>query len=123
MKVKKVKISRFFSDKFEEKYKEHNIKLERKLNLYNKLGKYEEKVYKSRIYPPKLRQLVFERDNYTCQKCGKGIKVLKREKSYLEVNHIIPWVDGGKTTLNNGETVCKECNIGLHYAKTIKDYV
>ena len=56
----------------------------------------------------KLRFLVFERDNYTCQACGRtpedGVK--------LSPDHIVPVDWGGKTTLSNLQTLCKECNEG-----------
>lgn len=49
-----------------------------------------------RLYPENLRQKVFERDNYTCQACGKD-----REKAlsagetrfYLEVHHKVAMAD------------------------------
>lgn len=45
---------------------------------------------------------VFERDNFTCQKCGS--------RKFLEVDHIIPRSKKGEDNLSNYQTLCKECN-------------
>lgn len=73
------------------------------------------------------RTSVFERDNYTCQICGKiGCK--------LEAHHIIPvsnFLNEGISykdamnieeifDINNGQTLCKECHRGIGH-KNIKD--
>ena len=49
-----------------------------------------------------LRWQVWQRDNFTCQYCGK--------RELLTVDHIIPESKGGKTELNNLQTLCKSCN-------------
>lgn len=61
------------------------------------------------------RLLVFARDKYRCQYCGRGIK---NETSYgeqvvLHADHIVPKSEGGSNELNNLVTACQECN----YAK------
>ncbi len=51
----------------------------------------------------RISKEVFERDNYTCQYCGKiGGK--------LEPDHIIPISKGGTSELNNLATTCQKCN-------------
>ncbi|WP_413828870.1 HNH endonuclease [Methanobrevibacter sp. UBA412] len=54
------------------------------------------------------RTLVLERDNYTCQMCGRdrydGVK--------LEVDHIIPVLKGGSDDISNLQTLCFDCNRG-----------
>lgn len=56
----------------------------------------------------KTRSLVFERNNYTCQYCGRtpsdGVK--------LHVDHIHPVSQGGSNDLENLATSCQECNLG-----------
>ncbi len=52
---------------------------------------------------PELRQAVLDRDNNTCQYCGKT-----GEKMYLD--HIYPFSKGGETTLNNLCCACRRCN-------------
>ncbi len=57
---------------------------------------------------PKIRFLVFRRDGYRCQICGRnasdGVK--------LEVDHREPRAHGGVNTMSNLWTLCRECNIG-----------
>lgn len=52
------------------------------------------------------KQNVYERDNYTCQYCGK-----KYNKSYLTKDHVIPKSAGGLETWSNIVTCCKYCNV------------
>lgn len=55
--------------------------------------------------PNELRQAVFERDNYTCQYCGRSC-----EKAELEIEHVIPISKGGNNDIRNLATACSECN-------------
>lgn len=57
---------------------------------------------KGRI-PEKLRQAVFERDGFRCQKCGSTWK--------LQADHVHPESKGGATTMENLQTLCKDCNL------------
>lgn len=77
----------------------------------------QKKVYSSRIFPARLRAIIFERDNHTCQNCLRDRETLAKAGRHLEVDHIVPWIDGGLTTYSNGRTLCSECNIGRHHAK------
>ena len=49
-----------------------------------------------------LRFRVFERDNYTCQRCGKQYD--------LSLDHIKPRLLGGANTLDNLQVLCTACN-------------
>jgi len=72
------------------------------------------RIYKSSIQPKrintylKLRFKILNRDNFTCQYCGRtpsdGIK--------LEVDHILPVSKGGKANPDNLITTCFDCNRG-----------
>jgi hypothetical protein len=55
-----------------------------------------------RYIPESLKWEVFERDNFTCKNCGA--------RRFLTIDHITPKSKGGKTTLNNCQTLCKSCN-------------
>jgi hypothetical protein len=55
----------------------------------------------------KLRFEVFQRDNFTCQYCGK-----KTPEVILEIEHIIPVSKGGTDEPDNLTTSCFECNRG-----------
>jgi hypothetical protein len=58
-------------------------------------------------FPESLKKKIFERDSYKCVLCGRG----RREGFELHVDHIKPKDKGGKATLDNGQTLCSECNI------------
>jgi len=62
----------------------------------------------------RLRNEVFERDNYQCQMCGysRGEKFLDGEPVRLEADHIIPLAQEGKTVTDNLQTLCSRCNAG-----------
>ncbi len=49
---------------------------------------------------------VLNRDNFTCQYCGRTPK----DGVKLTIDHIKPWMDGGKTIADNLVTACNECN-------------
>jgi len=55
----------------------------------------------------KLRYEIFKRDNFKCVLCGT---TGKEEK--LEIDHIIPISEGGKTIKFNLRTLCFKCNRG-----------
>ncbi len=55
----------------------------------------------------KLRVLIIERDGFKCRYCGKTARETK-----LEVDHIVPVAKGGKTRLDNLQTLCIDCNRG-----------
>lgn len=52
--------------------------------------------------PSTLRWEVWERDNFTCLRCGARRK--------LSIDHIVPRSLGGGTTRDNLQTLCKPCN-------------
>jgi len=56
-----------------------------------------------------LRFKVFNRDNFTCQYCGRSPL---KDKVVLEVDHIHPKSKGGEESIDNYITACSECNIG-----------
>lgn len=60
------------------------------------------KPYKTSI-PTALRWQVYQRDAYTCVKCGAM-------EGVLHCDHIIPESKGGATALGNLQTLCQSCN-------------
>jgi 5-methylcytosine-specific restriction endonuclease McrA len=65
----------------------------------------------SREVVPLLRQLVLERDNYMCQKCGATT-----ETTQLHVHHILSYMLN-KTMANDPDnciTLCKACHKEVH---------
>lgn len=58
--------------------------------------------YSYEFVPENLRWEVWERDNFTCKQCG-----IRRS---LAVDHIKPLLLGGKTEMENLQTLCRSCN-------------
>ncbi|KKK90226.1 hypothetical protein LCGC14_2725240 [marine sediment metagenome] len=57
-----------------------------------------------------LREYIFERDNFTCQKCGnQGDK-----NNDLNAHHIIPLYKGGPHKVENIITLCVDCHRKEH---------
>ena len=54
-----------------------------------------------------LRRRIIERDNYTCQICGKYMP----DEVGLHVDHIIPIKCGGKSVESNLQVLCDKCNL------------
>lgn len=52
----------------------------------------------------KIRSLVYMRDNWTCQQCGKS-------KIKLDVHHIKPFLESFDNSLNNLVSLCRSCHI------------
>ena len=57
-----------------------------------------------------LRYKVLSRDNFKCVRCGRSPAT--NPEVELHIDHKHPFSMGGKTTLENLETKCKECNLG-----------
>ena len=53
--------------------------------------------------PESLRNEIFERDGNKCTVCGSD--------NHLQVDHVVPFSRGGKTTKDNMQTLCKSCNL------------
>lgn len=58
----------------------------------------------------RLRYQVLRRDNFSCCQCGAS--PAKDSSVVLHIDHIIPWSKGGKTELDNLQTLCSKCNLG-----------
>lgn len=58
----------------------------------------------------RLRFKVLQRDRFCCRQCGAS--PAKQPGVELHVDHIRPWSKGGKTVLENLQTLCSACNLG-----------
>ena len=54
----------------------------------------------------RMRFAIYAKDGYRCRYCGKT----DRTGHTLEIDHIIPIAKGGKSTMNNLQTLCHDCN-------------
>ncbi len=60
-----------------------------------------------RLMTKELRRSIMERDNYTCQICGKYMP----DEVGLHIDHIIPIKKGGKSVESNLQVLCDKCNL------------
>ena len=68
---------------------------------------------KRTLFQEVLKKEIFMREDYTCRECGarKRDEKANGEKVCFEVDHIIPVAKGGSDTLDNLQTLCKDCNL------------
>lgn len=53
----------------------------------------------------RIRNIIYKRDNWTCQHCGKHIH------KGIQCHHIIPWKVSRSNNLNNLTTLCTSCHM------------
>ena len=58
-----------------------------------------------RALPDKIKLAVWESQHHKCAICGKEFDI-----AFMEGDHITPWRDGGRTTIENCQMLCRECN-------------
>lgn len=76
--------------------------------LYSRVAFTKSTKYQRTLMTKQLRDSIKSRDNYTCQQCG--ISIQEEPHLLLEIDHIIPISRGGKTTIDNLQTLCWKCN-------------
>lgn len=54
-----------------------------------------------------LREQIMERDNYTCQICGRYMP----DGFGLHIDHIVPISKGGRSVPENLQVLCAKCNL------------
>ena len=52
-----------------------------------------------------IKRKVYEKQKHKCKKCGKECLIEE-----MEADHITPWSQGGHTTIDNCQMLCKKCN-------------
>jgi len=86
------------------KYKEY----EKRYNMSEKGKKRKERErQKNKIRRLKLRFQIFQRDDFTCQYCGRKVPEVE-----LQVDHKYPKSKGGLDKIENYITACEDCNQG-----------
>lgn len=58
-----------------------------------------------RTFDEAQRQVIFRRDRGICQVCKKDCVW-----NDWEADHIVPWSNGGNTSIENGQVLCPTCN-------------
>lgn len=64
-----------------------------------------ENVLNLRAFPEDMKLALYEKQNGICPICKKHFDI-----EFMEADHITPWSQGGKTVIENGQMLCKECN-------------
>lgn len=63
-----------------------------------------------RDVPLALRYFILKRDRFRCVTCGRSPAT--HPSLHLHVDHILPWVLGGRTIADNLRALCSDCNLG-----------
>ena len=58
-----------------------------------------------RAFDGNMKQRVYERQQGICPLCGKHFEI-----EQMEADHITPWSQGGHTTEDNCQMLCRDCN-------------
>lgn len=73
--------------------------------IYEYLLDGQEKHLNIRAFSPEMARAAYERQNGICPKCGKHFEIEE-----MHADHITPWSKGGKTTAENCQMLCADCN-------------
>ena len=95
------------SDKLEEKIKELMMDddVTKKSGIYPYLITGKEKFLNIRAFTDNQKREAYEKQKGICPNCQKHFEIEE-----MEADHITPWHDGGKTTSDNCQMLCRECN-------------
>jgi len=77
----------------------------KKSGIYPYLLTQQEKYLNIRSFNDKMKREAYERQQGICVKCQEHFEI-----GEMEADHITPWHEGGKTTAENCQMLCKECN-------------
>lgn len=77
----------------------------KKNGIYAYLLSGEEKYLNVRAFSPKMKREAYERQGGICPICKQHFEI-----NEMEADHITPWHEGGPTTADNCQMLCKECN-------------
>ncbi len=94
-------------DKLETEIKElmQDEDVTKKPGIYPFVLTRQEKYLSIREFTDKMKRETYERQKGICSKCGKHFAIEE-----MEADHIKPWHEGGKTTAENCQMLCKQDN-------------
>ena len=78
----------------------------RKSGVYEYLLTGKEKALSIRAFDKRDARAAYERQKGICPVCGKHF-----EYEEMHADHIVPWSKGGKTTPDNCQMLCRDCNL------------
>ena len=104
----KYKNNDYDPEAMEERIKElfANPDISRNKGVYEYLITGDERAVSIRAFPESDKLIMYERQNHKCAICGKV-----KEYNEMHGDHIVAWSKGGRTTLDNGQMLCTECNL------------
>lgn len=79
--------------------------VENKKGIYPYVLTRDEKHLNLRAFSDGMKQKLYEKQGGICPMCQE-----KFEIGQMEGDHITPWSEGGKTTEDNGQMLCRNCN-------------
>ncbi|MDP2684808.1 MAG: DUF262 domain-containing protein [bacterium] len=82
----------------------------KKSGIYPYVLTKQEKHLSIRAFTDKMKREAYERQNGICPFCKSENKKKKWEIEEMEADHITPWHEGGKTTAENCQMLCKQDN-------------
>lgn len=80
----------------------HAIKQLQSMGFIERVARISQSSYSKIPIPEKLRWEIWERDDFTCKKCGS--------RRFLTIDHVHPERHGGEAKASNLQTLCKSCN-------------
>lgn len=78
----------------------------KKSGIYEYLLTGEEKKLSIRAFDRRDKLAAYEKQGHKCPICGETF-----EFELMHADHIIPWSKGGKTTSDNCQMLCRDCNL------------
>ena len=94
-----------------QKMEERIVELMQDEDVTNKRGIYEyllcgdERHLNIRAFTDNMKREAFERQQGICPNCKQHFEIEE-----MEADHITPWSQGGATTLDNCQMLCRDCN-------------
>ena len=79
--------------------------VEKKSGIYPYILTRDERYLSIRGFTDSIKQKVYEKQSGICKQCGKHFEI-----SEMEGDHITPWHEGGKTTEENCQMLCRDDN-------------
>jgi hypothetical protein len=77
----------------------------KKRGIYEYLLTGNDKYLNLRTFTDKDKRTLYERHKGICPACNEHFEI-----SQMQGDHITPWSEGGRTELNNGQMLCRDCN-------------
>ena len=87
-----------------------NDDVTKKKGIYPYVLTREQKYLSVRAFSPSQRRSAYEKQNGICSARDCSSRKKRFEFNEMEADHITPWHAGGKTTDDNCQMLCKECN-------------